>query len=191
MSVFDFQAHCSHCGVQSLALLLAAFECGKAVASREDIKRKYQGLAIFSFPETRQVITEDAIPTRGVTLEDMGRLLRGHGHRTKVYFGQHSSVDEFRRVALETLRHEDSSSGIIVNYQRFLLGQSPRRTRYGHHSPLGAYHEATDRFLVLDTNIVEPTMWLKAQDLFEAMQDLDDATGKSRGFVVMNGNGRP
>ncbi|XP_038056874.1 glutathione gamma-glutamylcysteinyltransferase-like [Patiria miniata] len=195
MDMFDFQQHYSHCGIQSAALLLASFACGKACREAghcnfrhcEDIKEQYHGFAMFAFKETEEIITHDVIQKTGTTLVDVGQLLVSHKHQATMYFGQESSVDEFRCLAVEALRHEDSSAGVILNFQRYLLGQIGKASKYGHHSPLCAYHKATDRFLMLDTNVGKPKLWLKTEDLFHAMQDVDVATGKSRGFVIMGG----
>ncbi len=62
-----------------------------------------------------------------------------------------------------------------------------------HWSPLAAYHEGTDRFLVLDVaRFRYPPYWATAADLFKAMNTTDLDSGKSRGFVVATkGQGTP
>ncbi|XP_022097052.1 glutathione gamma-glutamylcysteinyltransferase 1-like [Acanthaster planci] len=195
VDMFDFQAHSSHCGIQSAALLIASYECGKACRAAgycsfrhcEDIKKQYHGFAMFNFKETQDIITHDVIKTRGTTLEDVTQILQNHKHEATAYLAQESSLDEFRQLAVEAVRQEDSSAGVIVNFQRYLLGQIGEVSQYGHHSPLCAYHKGSDRFLMLDTNVGKPKLWLKTEDLFQSMQDVDVATGKSRGFVIMGG----
>ena len=92
-------------------------------------------------------------------------------------------MDEFREVAKDVLSYKDGSKGIIVNYHMATLGQSPP---YGHHSPLAAYHQETDQFLVLDTwyDTVEP--WAKTDNIFNAMMQEDSASGRTRGFCVVD-----
>ena len=56
----------------------------------------------------------------------------------------------------------------------------------GHISPLGAYDEKKDRFLILDVARYKyPPVWVKASDLFDAMNTTDASNGgKTRGYVV-------
>ena len=52
---------------------------------------------------------------------------------------------------------------------------------------MAAYHEGTDRFLVLDVaRFRYPPYWAKAEDLFKAMNTTDLDSGKSRGYVVVS-----
>jgi hypothetical protein len=72
-----------------------------------------------------------------------------------------------------------SGTFVAVNYHRPTLGQEGT----GHISPLAAYHEGTDRFLVLDVSRHRyPPVWVRAADLFAAMNT--DVGSHSRGFVT-------
>ena len=74
-------------------------------------------------------------------------------------------------------------SYIIVNFDR----ESLYGVRNGHISPLAAYNEETDRFLLLDVARYRyPPVWIKAVDLFEAMNTKDKAAGKYRGYVIIS-----
>ncbi len=56
----------------------------------------------------------------------------------------------------------------------------------GHISPLAAYNEETDRFLILDVSRYKyPPIWVKAEELWQGMQTIDVASGKTRGFVLI------
>ncbi len=58
--------------------------------------------------------------------------------------------------------------------------------RGGHISPLAAYHEETDRFLILDVARYKyPPVWVEAATLWEAMNTMDTTAGKTRGFVTV------
>jgi len=77
---------------------------------------------------------------------------------------------------------------VIVSYARPVLGQEGG----GHLSPLGAYDEASDSFLVLDVNPNrgKTWAWVPAARLFAAMRTFD--TVENRGYLlVREGNGRP
>jgi hypothetical protein len=72
---------------------------------------------------------------------------------------------------------------IAVNYRRNHVGQPPG----AHFSPLAAYDEASDSFLILDVARYKfPPVWVAAADLFDAMNTLDSDSGKTRGFIVVS-----
>lgn len=69
---------------------------------------------------------------------------------------------------------------VVVNYQRSKLGQNPG----GHFSPLAAYDEVSDSFLILDTNPSNgPWVWVASLDLFSAMAEKDQ--NSYRGFLLI------
>ncbi|KAF4734739.1 hypothetical protein FOZ62_025866, partial [Perkinsus olseni] len=65
------------------------------------------------------------------------------------------------------------------------------RAGSGHFSPIGAYHAASDSVLVLDVaRFKYPPHWIKLPRLVKAMYPIDNATGNSRGYIVL-GRQRP
>ncbi len=70
---------------------------------------------------------------------------------------------------------------VIVNYLRSALGQAGG----GHHSPVGAYDEASRSFLVLDTNPTEGKgwTWVPATALVAAMRTPDAV--ENRGYLIV------
>ncbi|MGB6297273.1 MAG: phytochelatin synthase family protein, partial [Rivularia sp. (in: cyanobacteria)] len=59
----------------------------------------------------------------------------------------------------------------------------------GHISPLAAYNKETDRFLILDVSRYKyPPVWVKAEDLWKAMNTKDSVSDKTRGFVLVSKN---
>ena len=90
-------------------------------------------------------------------------------------------MDEFRALATRALA--EPNQYVIVNYLRRHVGQE----RGGHISPLAAYDADADRFLILDVSRYKyPPVWVKAEDLFAAMNTPDsDNENRSRGFVLI------
>ena len=72
---------------------------------------------------------------------------------------------------------------MIVNYLRKSIGQEIG----GHISPLAAYDDDTDRFLILDVARYKyPPVWVTAADLYAAMNTVDsDNDNKTRGYVLI------
>jgi glutathione gamma-glutamylcysteinyltransferase len=64
------------------------------------------------------------------------------------------------------------------------------QTGGGHFSPIAGFHAATDQALVLDTaRFKYPPHWLPIEVLFAAMQDEDNVTGRSRGWLLLERQG--
>ena len=104
-----------------------------------------------------------------------------HGAKTQPYHAGDSSLDEFRRIAKANMNVRNDF--IAVNYRRNYVGQPPG----SHFSPLAAYDEATDSFLILDVARYKfPPVWVSAADLFAAMSTFDDVSNKTRGFLVVS-----
>jgi hypothetical protein len=74
-----------------------------------------------------------------------------------------------------------------VNFLRKALGEE----RGGHISPLGAYDEKADRFLIFDVARYKyPPVWVKTSDLFDAMNTTDSSNdNKTRGYVLISSQG--
>jgi hypothetical protein len=69
---------------------------------------------------------------------------------------------------------------IIINYARPVLGQKGG----GHISPLGAYDQASDSFLILDVNPNgQSWVWVKADALIQSMRTPD--TVENRGYLLV------
>ena len=117
----------------------------------------------------------------GLTLAEVGDVLKAHGCRVTVVHASDSSVDKFRQHSIEALSWVDSSTAVVVNYHMSTLGQSPS---YGHHSPLAAYHTETDRFLLLDVWPDTSECWATSSSLFAAMNTVDDVSNTTRGYCI-------
>jgi glutathione gamma-glutamylcysteinyltransferase len=97
--------------------------------------------------------------------------------------GDRFTVDDFRRdVASVATQSEGSARQLVVSFDRSSLGQ----TGIGHFSPIAAYHSASDSCLVLDVaRFKYPPYWVSVEDLYAAMLPADEATGRSRGWYVV------
>jgi hypothetical protein len=124
----------------------------------------------------------------GLQLAQLGQLLETHPVKAAVHYASDESLDDFRRDAAKGLA--DPGDYIIVNYLRSAIGQEPTgpiaASLAGHVSPLAAYDEASDKFLILDVARYKyPPVWVDAARLWEAMRTVDVDSGKSRGYVVV------
>ena len=101
--------------------------------------------------------------------------------KVNVYHATDTSLEEFRKQAAENLKKPQNF--VLVNYLRKEIGQE----KGGHISPLAAYNEQTDRFLILDVSRYKyPPVWVKTADLWKAMLTHDLSSNKSCGFVFVS-----
>ena len=120
-----------------------------------------------------------AKPDPGLQLRQLHALLLAKGLDARLRIADANLSDDTIRNELKAnLATPDDY--VIVNYSRAALGQEGG----GHISPLGAYDEESDSFLILDVN---PNghrwVWAPAPALIRAMRTLD--TVENRGYVLV------
>jgi hypothetical protein len=180
-AVFETQKTQSYCGVASMAMALNALGAPAPVAE------PYSPYAVFTQDnilneKTDAIRPREAILMRGMTLDQLGRIASLYPVEVQVHHAGAEALETFRSTAVKML--ESGDAVVIVNFLRSALGEQ----RGGHFSPLGAYDEKEDRFLVLDVARYKyPPAWVKAADLFAAMNTPDsDNDDNTRGYVVLS-----
>jgi len=114
----------------------------------------------------------------GMSLPDLAGLLEARGLEVSKLHGDELSLEEFRELVKSNLSREGDY--LLVNYQREVLGQN----RVGHISPVGAYNATGDQLLIMDTaDYKYPYTWVPLTSLYDAMQEKDSASGRTRGLV--------
>ena len=168
---------------------------------------------IVNYLKTKAWKHKDDLDVKGLTLSQMREAasLLGFGVHTTYTLGDGIEVSEklknvteepdtdytkeistFRKEArrtLEKVRTLDGSEvllqtkGIIVNIE---LDRLDCEGEPAHFSPLAAYHEALDRFLLMDVWPKNPAVWVKTIDLWKAMTgSLDSDSNLPRGFLII------
>ena len=136
------------------------------------------------------------VRSSGLTLSEMGMLLEAlsvpcaltHVRGSAGAAGSDvTAVAELAasRAAMAQLRlalHGAPRAAVLVNYHMGVAGHRPFG---GHFSPLVAYHEGTDRFLVLDCWPQTEPSWLASERLWSAMAATDAESRLSRGWARM------
>jgi Phytochelatin synthase len=177
---FVTQINQAYCGVASSVMILNALEIPAPESPQTKPFRAFTQENFFNREETKKVVSLDLVSKRGMTLAQLGDLLTSHGAKVKVYYGSDLDLDRFRSLLRQNLSERDNFA--IVNYLRRTIGQE----RGGHISPIAAYNQRTDRFLILDVSRYKyPPVWVKAVDLWQAIKTMDSASGKTRGFVLV------
>jgi len=177
---FVTQKNQAYCGVASIVMVLNALNILAPAAPEYKPYRVFTQDNFFNL-QTQKVLAADVVARQGMTLNQLGQLLVTYPVSAQVYHAGNLSLPQFRSLALKNLQQRDNF--LIVNYLRRAINQE----KGGHISPLAAYNQASDRFLILDVSRYKyPPVWVKAADLWKAMNTVDSVSGKTRGLVVVS-----
>lgn len=179
IATFETQANLAYCGVASSVAALNAIGRERPVSPEHGTYRLYTQSNFFD-AATDAVLSEDKVRRSGMTLAELGSALAAHKADVKVSHADEATIDGFRSKARAIL---SSASGVIlINYYRPAVGQQGG----GHISPVAAYDAHTDRFLILDVARFKlPPVWVRAVALWAAMKAVDEESGRSRGWVIV------
>ena len=135
----------------------------------------------FDNEKTSKVSSANRIRWRGMNLDTLGKLLESYDVKVKVYHASSTNLFEFRQLIANNLTQPNNF--VVVNYLRKVIGQESG----GHISPIAAYNKETDRFLILDVSRYKyPPVWVKAEELWQAINTVDSDSEKTRGFVLVS-----
>jgi hypothetical protein len=116
----------------------------------------------------------------GYQLRQLDELLRANGAKTTLVVVDDAMPDAQIREALRRNLGQ-AHDYVVVNYLRSAAGQPGG----GHISPLGAYDEASDSFLVMDVNpAAYGWVWMPAPALIRGMRSFD--THENRGYILVS-----
>ena len=169
---FHTQSEPAYCGLGSLVVALNALAI--------DPGRLWKGPWRWFGEEMLDCCVPLAeVRERGLALDELACLARCNGAEVGAVHADTANLAAWR-AALAT-----ASSGaavLIASYDRAGIGQ----TGNGHFSPIGGYHAARDLVLILDVaRFKYPPHWVSAELLWQAMQALDPATGRARGWMLL------
>ena len=116
----------------------------------------------------------------GLQLRQLAQVLRVHQLNVIVrVVDKGADARVIKKEIIENLKTK--SDFVLVNYARKSLGQKGG----GHISPLGAYDESSDSFLIMDVNPNKaPWVWARSNDLIKAMRTFD--TVENRGYLMVS-----
>ncbi|WP_414753910.1 phytochelatin synthase family protein [Anabaena sp. CCY 9910] len=178
---FVTQVNQAYCGVASIIMVLNSLRINAPETSQYSPYRVFTQDNFFSNEKTKAVIAPEVVARQGMTLDELGGLIASYGVEVKVNHASNTNIEEFRKQVAENLKQDGNF--VIVNYLRKEIGQE----RGGHISPLAAYNEQTDRFLIMDVSRYKyPPVWVKTTDLWKAMNTVDSVSQKTRGFVLVS-----
>lgn len=178
---FITQNNQAYCGVASIVMVLNGLQVPAPEAAQYKPYRVFTQENFFNNEATKKVLTPEVVSRQGMTLEQLGGLLASYDVKVNVYHAADTSLEQFRKLVAENLKQPKNF--VVINYLRKEIGQE----KGGHISPLAAYNEQTDRFLIMDVSRYKyPPVWVKTTDLWKAMATTDSVSGKTRGFVFVS-----
>jgi len=161
---FRGQVYRSFCGPASLATVLRAYGVSKADQASV-------------FPSVGAKLKAFYM---GMSLPELAAVARSDGLVTELVYADQLNLQSFRERLKANLAREGDF--VLVNYDRRVLKQKG----IGHISPVAAYDEQQDAFLVLDEAAYRyPWTWVPASLLFAAVHT--EADGRFRGVLFIRG----
>jgi hypothetical protein len=120
----------------------------------------------------------------GMSLAELAELAQSVGLQAQIAYADALNLDSFRAQLQANLAQ--TGDFVIVNYDRRVLKQSGA----GHISPVAAYDQSRDAFLVLDEAAYRyPFTWVPAPLLYQAVRTR--AGEHFRGVLFISGYRRP
>lgn len=183
MSRFLSEYQATYCGIASSVMALNTLGITPPTAPQWYPYDYWDQDNIFSREVLEKVKPVSGVDAGGITLEQLETLLDLHGAKAEKTFASDTDVDAFRKAARAAIA--DPNAVLIVNFGRAEFGQAGLDGG-GHISPVAAYNEEADRFLILDVARYKylPS-WATAERLYAAINTPDSSSGKTRGYVVV------
>jgi hypothetical protein len=177
----EVQYHLHACGVASAVMVLNATGIPRPESPLHAPRRYFTQAGFFS-AAAAAVKPDHAVRVDGLTLRELGQMLTAWGLTVEV-----RHADEGSR---ESLLHEIAAR--LASPTGFVIANFHTGTLYGgqgggHFSPLGAWHAADHRWLVLEVaRYRREAAWVTAAALWQAMATTDPVSGLARGVLLIS-----
>ena len=169
------------CGVASSTMVLNALvpKAERPLVPEWEPYRLF-AQSVFFTPEVEKIAPRKIVLEQGMTLQQLGDALATFPIHVGVCHASDKSAEAFREDAKDALR--GSTRCVILNFLRTGVGQ----VGGGHFSPIAAYHEKSDSFLIYDVARYKyPPAWVNTKELWNAMNTIDSDSGKTRGYLLV------
>ena len=169
------QAEPAWCGLGTLVTVLNALEL--------DPGRTWKGPWRFYGEELLDCcVSLDRATSEGLTIFEVACVAACNGAQVETELARPGGLPAFR-AAVEASCRQPAGPFVVAAYDRAGLGQ----TGQGHYSPLAAFHAEQELVLILDVaRFKYPPHWVPVSRLFGAMEGVDPASGRPRGWLVMD-----
>ncbi len=181
MPYFTTEDGLTFCGVASAVMVLNALNIQPPSAPSHAPYRIFEQDNFFT-DAVLKIITPAVIGMQGMTLEELQKSMQTFGVKAEMVYGSDISEKDFRKQLIKAIHSEHQY--IIINFHRKYIKEVGK----GHFSPLAAYDEKTDRFLLLDVARYKyASVWVKTDELYQAIRLNDQGkVKKNRGYLIVN-----
>lgn len=170
----------TYCGVASSVCVLNALPVSKPITPPYAPHAYFTQDNYFS-PAVEQIVPKEQVKEEGMMLNQLSLAIQTWGVSAMARHASDWDVNMFRDEA--GVICADASRALIINFNRPALGQEGG----GHFSPIAAYDEHSDSFLLMDVARYKyPPVWVRAEVLFQAMNTIDRSSGMSRGWCTVS-----
>lgn len=171
----------SFCCIASLVMVLNSLPIKKPVSPEFAPYRLFNQTNFFFYSGVLQATTPEHAHF-GETLQKAAQLARLFPVQVAVYHAKSSQgFKAFMKRAKQTLNNPHAF--LIVNFGR----QGIDEVGGGHFSPVAAYNQKANRFLIMDVARYKyPPVWVKPKALWRAMEMTDSVSHKSRGYLIVS-----
>jgi hypothetical protein len=167
---FVSQSRRAFCGVASSVVVLNSLHNSQPAVTQSTLFNS----------STRKVINPLKVTFGGMTIAQLNKILQANELETKLIYAADIDIKQFRSLVQKNLNNPEDR--ILVNYRRPALNQPGG----GHISPIAAYHQQSDRFLILDVAAYKyPPTWVKTQELWNGINSIDSSSNRSRGLITI------
>jgi Phytochelatin synthase len=168
---FQTQKLRAYCGVASSVMVLNALNRSTPPLNQD---------TLFT-PQAQKILSPYEVAFMGMSLQQLAALLRSHQVQVETHYASETTLEQFRTQVKENLARDRDF--VVVNYDRAGVGQ----VKGGHISPISAYHEKSDRFLIVDVASYKyPPVWVTAADLWRAMNTRNTGSNRTRGYLLVH-----
>ncbi|MFZ9035636.1 MAG: phytochelatin synthase family protein [Francisellaceae bacterium] len=182
-SYFTTEKGLAYCAPASIVMVLNALDKTPDVAPEHSPYKIYNQSNLF-YNQTilKKGITPARINGHGMTLDQAAFVLKQYAGDVETHYGSDiKNIDAFRNILLKAIEHKRQY--VLINFARTGIDE----VGGGHFSPLAAYNQKTDRWLMLDVARYKyPSVWIETKALYQAIQGVDSSSHKSRGVIIVS-----
>jgi hypothetical protein len=175
---FETQKTLTFCGVTSAVMVLNALNINPPSITQYAPYQIFTQENFFT-SQVSLIVSEEDVKQKGMSLDLLTRAINTFsGVHAIAYHTKAFTKEACKSKIIAALKNKNSF--VIVNYIRKYLGEEEGP----HFSPIAAYDEATDRFLIMDVSRYKyPPVWVKSVDLWNAMNTYYE--GRNLGFIIV------
>lgn len=179
MPYFVSEKGLSFCAPASAVMVLNALAINRPLALQHAPYHFFTQDNFFT-SSVLNITTPATINYEGMTLSQLAAALKTFSLTITLVNAQQVTEQQFRQAAIAAV--STSKQFVIVNFYRKKIHEKGS----GHFSPLAAYDQKTDRFLLLDVARYKYLpVWVRTDDLYQAMKTNAGSKG-GRGYLLIS-----